>query len=98
MKSNDKSKDLLSISPITNKSYKIPTKIDDKDNINEFLLRNIDKKVIVVQGLGYVGSVMAVVCANAIEDEYAVIGIDLPDKNTFWKIQSINDGDFPHWN
>ena len=95
MKSNDKSKDLLSISPITNKSYKIPTKIDDKDNINEFLLQNIGKKVIVVQGLGYVGSVMAVVCANAIEDEYAVIGIDLPDKNTFWKIQSINDGDFP---
>jgi nucleotide sugar dehydrogenase len=95
MRSNSKSKDLLSISPITNKSYKIPKKIDDKDNIDQFLSKNKDKKIVVVQGLGYVGSVMAVVCANAIDGEYAVLGIDLPNENSFWKTQSLNDGEFP---
>ena len=38
---------------------------------------------------------MSLVCANAISDEYAVIGIDLPHPNTYWKIQAINSGDFP---
>ena len=95
MRSKDTSKDLLSISPVTNKTYKIPKKIDDKENIDQFLSKNKDKKIIVVQGLGYVGSVMAVVCANAIDGEYAVLGIDLPNKNSFWKTQSLNDGDFP---
>ena len=70
MRSKDTSKDLLSISPVTNKTYKIPKKIDDKENIDQFLSKNKDKKIIVVQGLGYVGSVMAVVCANAIDGEW----------------------------
>ena len=95
MGSNNTSKDLLSISPITNKKYKIPKKIDDKENIDKFLSKNKNKKIVVVQGLGYVGSVMALVCANAIESEYAVLGIDLPNENSFWKTQSLNDGEFP---
>jgi nucleotide sugar dehydrogenase len=95
MTSKHKTKDFLSISPITNKSYKIPKKKDDKENIDKFLSQNKGKKVVVVQGLGYVGSVMAVVCANAIECEYAVVGIDLPNESSFWKIQSLNDGEFP---
>ena len=95
MGSNNTSKDLLSISPITNKKYKIPKKIDDKENIDKFLPKNKNKKIVVVQGLGYVGSVMALVCANAIDSEYAVLGIDLPNENSFWKTQSLNDGEFP---
>mgnify|MGYP001459358087 CR=1 FL=1 len=95
MGSNNTSKDLLSISPITNKKYKIPKKIDDKENIDKFLSKNKNKKIVVVQGLGYVGSVMALVCANAIDSEYAVLGIDLPNENSFWKTQSLNDGEFP---
>jgi nucleotide sugar dehydrogenase len=59
------------------------------------LLRNAGKKVVVVQGLGFVGAVMSLVCANSLTEEYAVIGIDLPTENSFWKIQSINDGVFP---
>ena len=38
---------------------------------------------------------MSLVCANALNEDYAVIGIDLPSKNSFWKIQAINNGDFP---
>ena len=48
-----------------------------------------------VQGLGFVGSVMALVVANALTEEYAVIGIDLPSAFSYWKIQSINEGVFP---
>ena len=59
------------------------------------MLRNSGKKVIVVQGLGFVGAVMSLVCANSLTEEYAVIGIDLADKNSYWKIKSINDGIFP---
>lgn len=84
-----------SISPITKKVYKIPKEIDDSAGINDFLQRNINKKVVVVQGLGFVGAVMSIICANALSEEYAVVGIDLPNQNSFWKIKSINEGIFP---
>jgi len=57
--------------------------------------KNKDKKVVVVQGLGFVGAVMSLVCANAITEDYAVIGVDLANESTYWKIKSINDGIFP---
>jgi nucleotide sugar dehydrogenase len=38
---------------------------------------------------------MSLVCANAVAKDYAVIGIDLPSKDTYWKIKSINEGVFP---
>ncbi len=85
----------LSKSPITGKEYEIPSEIDDSKSIREFLKKNKDKKVVVVQGLGFVGAVMSLVCANSISDEYAVIGIDLPSENSLWKIKSINEGIFP---
>lgn len=85
----------ISKSPITLKTYNIPDNLDDSKSINEFIEKNAGKKVIAVQGLGFVGAVMALVCANAISEEYAVIGIDLPNENTYWKIRSINDGVFP---
>ena len=44
-----------------------------------------------IQGLGFVGAVMSLVCANAITKEYAVIGVDLPNKDTYWKIKSIRN-------
>ena len=85
----------ISKSPITGKEYPIPDTMDDRLAINEFLSNNIDKKVIVVQGLGFVGAVMSIVCANALTEEYAVIGVDLANENTYWKIKSINEGVFP---
>ena len=60
-----------------------------------FLENNPDKKVIVIQGLGFVGAVMSLVCANSITEEYAVIGIDLPTDNSVRKINALNSGEFP---
>src|SRR3977135_1339678 len=84
-----------SISPLTGKQYLIPEIIDDKAGIDGFIAQNSGKKVVVVQGLGFVGSVMSLVVANALTEEYAVIGIDLPTPFSYWKIQSINEGKFP---
>lgn len=86
---------LYSVSSINQKEYLIPNDLDDSLAIEDFLSKNKDKKVIVVQGLGFVGAVMALVCANALTEEYAVIGIDLPNEGSFWKIKSINEGIFP---
>jgi len=85
----------VSVNLLTQEAYEIPEKLDDSDAINAFLLKNHSKKVVVVQGLGFVGAVMSLVCANAITEEYAVIGVDLASEHTFWKIKSINDGEFP---
>lgn len=85
----------ISRSPITNKEYPLPESADDKKGIDEFLSLHPGKKVVVVQGMGFVGSVMGLVVANALHEEYAVIGIDLPTPASFWKICSINEGVFP---
>lgn len=85
----------ISRSPITNKEYPLPQTSDDKSDIDNFLKLHPGKKVVVVQGLGFVGSVMALVVANALTEEYAVIGIDLPSVHSYWKICSINEGVFP---
>ena len=74
---------------------KIISDFDDRDAITDFLSKNEGKRVVVVQGLGFVGAVMALVCANGVSEEYAVIGVDLPDEKNFLKIKSINDGVFP---
>lgn len=62
------------------------------------LERNKGKKIVVVQGLGFVGSVMAAVVADCeVEGKspYFVVGIDLPSVGSFWKIPSINSGKSP---
>ncbi len=85
----------ISKSPITEKEYTIPATLDDKAGIENFLEQHKGKKVVVVQGLGFVGAVMSLICANALTEEYAVIGVDLPREYTYWKIKSINEGTFP---
>ncbi|MBI5857835.1 MAG: nucleotide sugar dehydrogenase [Sphingobacteriales bacterium] len=85
----------ISKSPVTGKEYEIPLSLNDKKGIDDFLALNSGKKVVVVQGLGFVGSVMGLVVANALTEEYAVIGIDLPTPQSYWKIRSINEGVFP---
>ena len=49
-------------------------------------------KTIVVQGLGFVGAVMSLVIADS-ENDYEVIGIDLPEKKNI--IKKLNNGIFP---
>ena len=51
--------------------------------------------VVVVQGLGFVGAVMSLVCANALTKEYVVIGVDLPTDESLRKIDLLNSGTFP---
>src|SRR5258705_10526214 len=85
----------ISKSTVTGKEYSIPDNLDDKAGIEAFMDLHPGKKVVVVQGLGFVGSVMGLVVANALTEEYAVIGIDLPTAGSYWKIRSINEGVFP---
>ena len=87
-------KDNYSLNILTGKKYLIP-KEGDKENIDNFLSNHKGKKVIVVQGLGFVGAVMTLICSNALTEEYAVIGVDLANSNNYWKIASINEGVFP---
>lgn len=84
-----------SINKVTGGSYSLPQNPDVTKAINHFLIENSGKRVVIVQGLGFVGAVMSLVCANAIAEEYAVIGIDLANENTYWKIKALNDGIFP---
>ena len=86
---------LKSKNPLTGEVFEITEKLDDSAGLIKFLKKNKGKKVVVVQGLGFVGSVMSIVCANALTEEYAVIGVDLANQSNFWKIKSINNGDFP---
>lgn len=85
----------LSKNELNGKNYPIPENLDDRKAIDDFLDLNKGKEVVVVQGLGFVGAVMSLVCSNALHKEYAVIGIDLPTPESFWKICSINEGVFP---
>jgi UDP-N-acetyl-D-mannosaminuronate dehydrogenase len=85
-----------SVSPLTGRAYPLPQAVSgDRQSVDDFVALHPRKPVVVVQGLGFVGAVMALVCANALTEEYAVIGIDLPAVPTYWKICSINEGIFP---
>lgn len=84
-----------SISPLTGKEYLITENPSDREGIDAFVASHPGKKVVVVQGLGFVGAVMSLVVANALTEEYAVIGVDLPTPASWWKIKSINEGIFP---
>ena len=56
------------------------------------------KKIVVVQGLGFVGAVNAAVISNCEvggEYPYYVIGVDLPTENSFWKVEKINNAESP---
>ena len=85
----------ISKSPLTGQSYVLPDVITDQSGIDHFLSQHPGKPVVVVQGMGFVGAVMSLVVANALTEEYAVIGIDLLRENTYWKIRAINEGNFP---
>ena len=50
-------------------------------NLEEFIAMNSLHEIVLVQGLGFVGSVMSLVCSNAINGDYTVIGVDLPNEH-----------------
>lgn len=70
----------------------------DIEKINNFRNSNSDKIIVVIQGLGFVGTAMALVVANSMDSDrpqYAVIGVDLPEESSYWKIAMINNGLLP---
>jgi len=69
--------------------------MSESENIDNLVAKHPNKKIVVIQGLGFVGAVMSLICANAIKTEYLVIGVDLPDEKNKEKINSINNGIFP---
>tara|TARA_Y100000768_G_scaffold374886_1_gene345091 strand:+ start:16784 stop:18283 length:1500 start_codon:yes stop_codon:yes gene_type:complete len=85
---------MKSTSPVSGKEYNFDESKKD-NNLNKFIESNNNKKIIAVQGLGFVGTVMSLVIANNDLDNYAVIGIDLKNKNSYWKIADINEGNLP---
>ena len=73
----------------------MPSVVDDKQAIEQFLSEHNGKPIVAIQGLGFVGAVMALVCANAHGKEYCVIGVDRLSKESYWRIISLNEGVFP---
>ena len=72
------------------KKNKLIQKLKSK---GDFLEINSDKKIVVVQGLGFVGAVMSLVVCNSDEDALSVIGVDFESNKHV--IESINGGVFP---
>ena len=57
------------------------------------------QEIVVVMGIGFVGSVMAAIVADTVDKNSNpskfVIGLDLPAKESYWKISMINNGQSP---
>jgi nucleotide sugar dehydrogenase len=64
-------------------------------NLVGFINIHSSRQIILVQGLGFVGSVMSLVCANAINGDYAVIGVDVPTERGKKITDDLNNGIFP---
>ena len=76
-------------------SEKIGTDHPHFTDLQSFVGSNSNKKVIAIQGLGFVGAVMSLVCANSVSEEYAVIGVDIPTEKSLRRIKLLNEGSFP---
>lgn len=89
---------LISISPFGRK-YSFNKDTNDTGKIDSFVKDNKDKKVVVIQGLGFVGSAMLTAVASARKrdglERYAVIGVDLASTNSYWKVAMVNEGRLP---
>jgi UDP-N-acetyl-D-glucosamine dehydrogenase len=85
-------------------SFPLPTADDDRaemDRLRKLVDENREagRQIVVVVGLGFVGSVMAAVVADAMDGRGRpakfVIGLDRRLPATFWKIPVLNRGDSP---
>ena len=62
--------------------------------------RKQGKEVVVVMGVGFVGAVMAAIIADTNDKKTGkpgkfVIGCDLPNDRSYWKIMMVNEGNSP---
>lgn len=76
--------------------YPLPSKAEREAHFAAIAARAAGRRVVVVQGLGFVGSAVAAAVAAARDSEgsprYFVIGVDLPTPGAFWKIAKLNAG------
>ena len=62
--------------------------------------RKQGKEIVVVMGVGFVGAVMAAIIADTVDKKTGkpnkfVIGCDLPNDRSYWKIMMVNEGNSP---
>ena len=93
----------ISLSPEGVK-YALPDeKADNKEIkiLDEVTLqqKQLGRKIVAVQGLGFVGAVMAEVVADSTDSEgkpiYFVHGVQRPSVRSYWKVPVINKGESP---
>ncbi|TSA25923.1 nucleotide sugar dehydrogenase, partial [bacterium] len=81
--------------------YKIPTEADSQKELEELKKitdeqRKLGRKIVAVQGMGFVGCVMAAVVADAVDKRgeplYFVHGQQRSSLRSFWKVPVINRG------
>lgn len=93
----------ISVAP-DGREFKFPTQKTSEQELKKLISlteeqKKKGRKIVVVQGMGFVGSVMAAVVADAEDEEgkspYFVHGHDLISPRSFWKIHVINSGDAP---
>lgn len=91
---------LISISPDGIK-YPLPREEDYKKEIARMeklvaQARNNGQEIVVVMGLGFVGSVMAAIVADTTKKNGKfVIGMQRPSTRSYWKIPKLNEGVSP---
>jgi nucleotide sugar dehydrogenase len=97
------SQKVYSISPV-GKKYEIPAQGRYKAELQRVEKRVIEarkqgKEIVVVMGVGFVGSVMAAIVAdtkdNKGKNSKFVIGCQRPSARSYWKIEMLNAGESP---
>ncbi len=90
----------VSISP-NGKEYQLPSEADSQKELEELRKitaeqRKLGRKIVAVQGMGFVGCVMAAVVADAVDKRgeplYFVHGQQRASARSFWKVPVINSG------
>jgi nucleotide sugar dehydrogenase len=64
-------------------------------SLKKFVTSQRDRRIVLVQGLGFVGSAMSLVVANAVNASYAVIGVEQDTETGREIVDSLNGGTFP---
>lgn len=80
-------------------AYPVPSLEEGAAHFALLAGRAAGRRVVVVQGLGFVGSAVAAAVAAARDAVgqplYFVIGVDLPTPSAYWKIGKLNEGCAP---
>jgi len=93
----------VSVAP-DGREFQFPSPEEDKEEIKKLRAiseeqRKLGRKIVVVQGMGFVGCVMSAVVADATDKDgnplYFVHGHQRVSRRSFWKVSVINNGEPP---